>query len=315
MAYEKKAFDEFTLPLSKLEPVGDRKDSHNNRLHEPKNKKALEGPYTRLVYLIPENRSPLEVIRNYQDEIKARGGQVLFECKGEECGGDPNRSSHGGGGDSSLSMFLYPEDRITETTFSAGHCALTEPIKDLRYAAASFADSGVHVAVTAYTIDSPGKYEPCKALNERTIAVIDIVEAKGREQKMVTVSSGEMAQAIAGGGRVALYGIYFDFNKAGVKPESDPTLSEIAKLLKGRAAMKLLVVGHTDNVGSFSSNKDLSERRAAAVVAALASRFGVGRDRLTPFGVSFASPVASNASEEGRARNRRVELVENSAAR
>jgi outer membrane protein OmpA-like peptidoglycan-associated protein len=74
--------------------------------------------------------------------------------------------------------------------------------------------------------------------------------------------------------------------------------------------MKLLVVGHTDNVGTFAFNTDLSQRRAVAVVNALASRFGVARNRLTPFGVSFAAPVASNRTEEGRAKNRRVELVD-----
>jgi OmpA-OmpF porin, OOP family len=89
---------------------------------------------------------------------------------------------------------------------------------------------------------------------------------------------------------------------------------QIAKLLKETPALKLLVVGHTDNIGSFSFNMDLSQRRAAAVVSALATRYAVRRDRLTPVGVSFASPVASNQAEAGRAANRRVELVENSPA-
>ncbi|MGH8728911.1 MAG: DUF4892 domain-containing protein [Burkholderiales bacterium] len=105
VAYEKKAFAEFILPTSRLDPVPDKKDGNNNRLHEPKNKKALEGAYTRLAYLIPQDRSPLEVLRNYQDEIKAKGGKILFECKEAECGGDPKRSSSGGGGDVSLAMY------------------------------------------------------------------------------------------------------------------------------------------------------------------------------------------------------------------
>jgi outer membrane protein OmpA-like peptidoglycan-associated protein len=91
-------------------------------------------------------------------------------------------------------------------------------------------------------------------------------------------------------------------------------LEQIAKLLKETPALKLLVVGHTDNIGSFSFNMDLSQRRAAAVVSALATRYAVRRDRLTPVGVSFVSPVASNQAEAGRAANRRVELVENSPA-
>ncbi len=90
---------------------------------------------------------------------------------------------------------------------------------------------------------------------------------------MVTVDAGEMARGHHATGRVALYGIYFDFNKADVKPESDTTLAEIAKLLKTSPAMSLLVVGHTDNVGSFDFNLDLSQRRAAAVVDALTGRF------------------------------------------
>ena len=71
VAYEKKAFAEFSLPISRLEPVLSKTDGKNNRLHEPRSKKALEGAYTRIVYLIPPDRSPLEVVRNYQDEIKS----------------------------------------------------------------------------------------------------------------------------------------------------------------------------------------------------------------------------------------------------
>jgi outer membrane protein OmpA-like peptidoglycan-associated protein len=309
--YEHKSFAELTLPLSRLEPVPGRKGRQNNRVHEPKNKKALEGTYTRLVYLAPPNRSPLEVFRNYQDELRAKGGKMLFECKAGECGGDPNRSIGGGGGDMSLAMYLYPAERITDPDGSTGYCAVADRITDQRYMVAELPDSGAHVSVLTYTIRAPGQHDACKALNDRTIAIVDIVEAKAREQKMVTVQAGEMAKAIAGEGRIALYGIYFDFNKAELKPESDPTLEQMAKLLRDTPQLKLLVVGHTDNVGTFPFNTELSQRRAAAVVSALTTRFGISKDRLTPVGVSFASPVSSNRTEDGRARNRRVELVEN----
>ncbi|HEX9802440.1 MAG TPA: OmpA family protein, partial [Gammaproteobacteria bacterium] len=111
-------------------------------------------------------------------------------------------------------------------------------------------------------------------------------------------------------GSVALYGILFDSDRATLRQESRPTLDEIAKLLKGEPKLKLLVVGHTDNVGSFTYNMDLSRQRAEAVAAELTHRYGIAASRLHPVGISFASPVASNRSEEGRARNRRVELVE-----
>lgn len=310
VAYEQKAFAELTVPTSPLLPVLDKRTRQNNQVFEPKTKKALEGAYTRLVYLVPENRSPLEVLRNYQDEITGGGGKVLFTCKGEECGGNPERSSGGGGGEMSLAMFLYPADRVTEPFGSNGDCAQTESITDQRYLIAEIPDAGAHVSVLTYTLVAPDRTDVCLAFNARTLAVVDIIVAKARETRMVTVAAGEMATSIASTGRIALYGIQFDFNKAEVKPESDPTLTQIAQLLKTTAGMKLLVVGHTDNVGGFAFNTDLSQRRAAAVVAALSTRFGIGKDRLTPVGVSFASPVASNQTEEGRGRNRRVELVE-----
>jgi OmpA-OmpF porin, OOP family len=308
---ERKSFAELTLPLSRLEEVPGKKTGNNNRAHEPKNKKDLEGAYTRLVYLIPADRSPLEVLRNYQDEVRAKGGKILFECKGAECGGDAERSSGGGGGDSSLAMYLYPAERITEARGSNGYCAMAEHITDQRYSAAEIPSAGAHVSVLAYTIVAPDRHDSCLGFNGRTVAVVDILEAKAREQKMVAVKASEMASAIAGTGKVALYGIYFDFNKTDIKPESDPTLEEIGKFLKGAPSMRVLVVGHTDNVGTFAFNTDLSQRRAAAVVKALVSRFGIAGDRLTPFGVSFAAPVASNRTDDGRAKNRRVELVEN----
>jgi outer membrane protein OmpA-like peptidoglycan-associated protein len=81
-------------------------------------------------------------------------------------------------------------------------------------------------------------------------------------------------------------------------------------LLKSDPKLKLLVVGHTDNVGGFTSNMALSEHRAAAVVNELVTKYQIAQSRLTPVGVSFASPVATNKTEEGRAKNRRVQLVE-----
>lgn len=143
------------------------------------------------------------------------------------------------------------------------------------------------------------------------MAVVDVMELKAMAQKMVTVKAAEMAQAINTQGRVALYGLYFDTAKAEVKPESKDTLEQIAQLLKTTPKLKLLVVGHTDNVGEFSGNMDLSRRRAESVIQALVHQYKVDRKRLSPVGVSFASPVASNDTEDGKAKNRRVELVPN----
>lgn len=307
VAHDGKSFDEFSLPTGPLKP-GDpnRRDQHNNQWYAAETTLELEGRTTRLVYVLPEGRSPLEVVRNYQDEVEALGGKVLFTCKREECGGAPERSSSGGGGEMSLAMVLYPEERITDPAFSNGNCAMTARIKDQRYLAAELPDQQAHVSVLAYTVMSD-LY--CKAFNGRTIAIVDFVEAKAREQKMVKVDAAEMARTIAATGRIALYGILFDVDKATVKPDSAPALTEIAALLKSNPDLKLLVVGHTDTAGAFDYNRQLSQRRADAVVATLVRDYKADKARLLPVGVSFAAPVATNESEEGRAQNRRVELV------
>ena len=136
VAYEHKSFGELTLPLSRLEEVPGKKTQQNNRFHEPKNKKALEGAYTRIAYLIPADRSPLEVLRNYQDDVKSKGGQILYECKAAECGADPSRSSGGGGGDMSLAMYFFAPERVIDPHGSNGFCALAEKITDQRYTVA-----------------------------------------------------------------------------------------------------------------------------------------------------------------------------------
>ena len=109
--------------------------------------------------------------------------------------------------------------------------------------------------------------------------------------------------------RVLLYGIYFDNDLADLKPQSKPTLDEVGKLMTGDPALKLKVVGHTDNLGTAEHNLDLSTRRAQAVTGALVHDYNIATERLTPIGAGATQPVASNDTEEGRAKNRRVELV------
>ena len=127
---------------------------------------------------------------------------------------------------------------------------------------------------------------------------------------MVTIDANAMAREIDQTGRVALYGLYFDTAKATIKPESKPTLEEIAKLMQAQPELRVVVVGHTDNQGKLDYNMDLSQQRARAVIQALTQEHGIAAERLQDWGVGYLSPVASNRSEEGRAKNRRVELVE-----
>src|SRR4029453_7794640 len=141
------------------------------------------------------------------------------------------------------------------------------------------------------------------------VSLLDVIDAVPIETGMGTIDAAAMAKDISRTGHVALYGIYFDTDKADPKSESQPTLQEIAKLLKQDAAMQHYIVGHTDNVGAFDYNIGLSERRAAAVVKELTAKHGIAAARLKAAGVGMLSPVAPNDGEEGRAKNRRVELV------
>ncbi len=136
-----------------------------------------------------------------------------------------------------------------------------------------------------------------------------IVEKEAMKQEVVA-DAKFMAEGISSTGHVAIYGIYFDFNKSDVKPESEPALSEIAKLLTGTPNLKVFIVGHTDNVGGVDYNMKLSQARADAVVKALTTKYKVNPQSLKAYGVGQLAPVAPNKSEEGRAKNRRVELVE-----
>ncbi len=138
---------------------------------------------------------------------------------------------------------------------------------------------------------------------------LTIVEKKAMTQEVVA-DAKSLAQDISSTGHVSVYGIHFDFNKAEVRSVSDPTLKEIAELLQNDPKLKLYVVGHTDNVGKINYNMELSQARAEAVVKKLVSKYGVASNRLKAYGVGPLAPVASNKTEDGRAKNRRVELVE-----
>lgn len=109
--------------------------------------------------------------------------------------------------------------------------------------------------------------------------------------------------------RAITYGIYFDFNKDTIKPESDPVLKQIVQAMKDHPDWKLTVNGHTDNIGGDAYNLDLSKRRAAAVKQALVTRFHIAPDRLSTNGYGEAGAIDTNETLEGRARNRRVELT------
>ncbi|HYD52666.1 MAG TPA: OmpA family protein [Gemmatimonadaceae bacterium] len=125
----------------------------------------------------------------------------------------------------------------------------------------------------------------------------------------VMAGGKKLYEALAESGRVATQGILFDTGSDRIRPESTPTLKEIARMLEEHADLELLIEGHTDDVGQAAANQTLSEQRAVAVKAALVESFGVSADRLTAAGFGASKPAGKNDTAEGRQMNRRVELV------
>lgn len=134
-----------------------------------------------------------------------------------------------------------------------------------------------------------------------------VITTKEMKQEM-TADSSALGEEINKTGRVAVYGIHFDTGKATIQPDSEDTLQSIVKLMQGTPSLKLRIEGYTDNAGNASANQVLSDKRAQSVVAWL-SAHGVDKSRLAAKGFGQNNPVADNNTDDGRAKNRRVELV------
>ncbi|MEP0141459.1 DUF1214 domain-containing protein [Tateyamaria sp.] len=138
---------------------------------------------------------------------------------------------------------------------------------------------------------------------------IELVEYASSEASANAETAEDITLRITVDGRVAVYGVQFDTGSTSILPGSEETLAAIADMMAQLPDLKIAVVGHTDNVGGYDSNLDLSKQRADAVVADLVNTYGIDNARLFAAGASFLAPIASNKTEEGRALNRRVELV------
>lgn len=275
--YEAKDFDELVLGLG-----GFAWQDREQRFVWSKSER-YEGKITRITYVAPKGASTLAIIRSYEEALRTKGFELLF------AGGDrENLGKYQG--------WYARTNRDPE-----GRRQYLIGDKATRYLATRLrrAEGDVYASVFAA--------EGNVSISGFPTIQVDVVEVKALEGGLVRAEA--MAEQLAKTGRVAVYTIYFDPDKAEVKPESEPTLAEIARLLRQNPALRLWVVGHTDSVGALAHNMDLSQRRADAVVRALAARKGVEPARLQAAGVGPLAPVAPNGTDDGRARNRRVELV------
>lgn len=268
-----------------------------------KNPRKLEGKVSHFYYFSPEGRAPLEILRNYQGALTKAGFKPVLECANEGgCGSNFFAVIWGDkGGNGS---WLFESNSLSSTMTNRYGM-------DTRYYVAQL-EQPTGLATVVLQIGNIDKSWDSffKITPGRSLISLSVIESSKMDTGMVTVDAKAMSNSIKDTGKVVLYNIYFDTNSATLKPESDPALEEIKKLLALNPSQKLLVVGHTDNQGTVEFNADLSKRRATAVVDALVKRFAIPATRLAAHGVGRLSPVAANTSEEGRAKNRRVELVE-----
>jgi OOP family OmpA-OmpF porin len=236
-----------------------------------------EGRVTRIAYKTGAGPSILEVARNFEMQLEKAGFTTLLSCTTDDCGGIPFTEA----------LDVLPIPQMWVDGF------------DYRYWAGRKAGEGGAETYASVLVSKN---------NDEIYGQLVVTEVGAVENKMIDAAA--MAKGLGQAGHIALYGIYFDTDKAVIKPESAPTLAEIAKLMAAQPKLHVFIVGHTDNQGTYDYNMDLSRRRAAAVAAALAKSYGVAGSRMQTAGVGFLAPVASNATEEGRALNRRVELVQ-----
>jgi OOP family OmpA-OmpF porin len=242
---------------------------------KPADARRLEGRITRIAYRTNPGPSILEVSRNFETQLTKAGFETLLTCDTDACGGIPFTEA--------IDALPIPQMWLDGFNY--------------HYFAGRKADGGRETYASVVVSEN----------NKEIYAQLIVAELGAIENKMVDAAA--MAKGLGDTGHIALYGIYFDTDKAVIKSESRPTLEQIAKLLAGQPQLNVFIVGHTDSQGTFDYNLDLSRRRAEAIAQELVKSYRIAQPRLRTAGVGLLAPIGSNATEAGRALNRRVELV------
>ncbi|MBB1061841.1 OmpA family protein [Marilutibacter spongiae] len=236
----------------------------------------LEGRLTYVRYRNPAGRSTLEILRHYREALVAQGFRLDWECASRKACGS--------------------------TGFHDGRSYSWKDINGLNPGIA-----GDTRYFTGRTSHENGFAYVSISINPQ-VTDLQVLETPAVQAKGGGVTADSLASGLAKDGKVTLDGIHFDTGRATLRSESGPALDAAARLMREQPALRLAVVGHTDSSGDPAANLQLSRQRAGTVLAALVSR-GVPAARLSASGRGSGMPVASNATEAGRALNRRVELV------
>ncbi len=230
----------------------------------------VEGQVTYIHYEKPTTVSALQIFRNYQASLSKSGFKELFVC---------NRPCT----EANLSSF---EELLKARGLYLNHST------DNQYIAAQ--KGNVYVSMF---------------VNDGGVWQFIIEQGQMDTGKIKVTGNSPIANALSQAGRVDVYGLTFDTGKSTLKPSSKATLTELSQILNDNPQLKLDVIGHTDNVGNAESNLKLSQDRSDAVIAALASDYGINPTRFNPIGKGQSQPIDSNDTEKGKATNRRVEFV------
>jgi len=240
--------------------------------------KRIEGNIHHRFCYAPADRSIKEIITNYEEAIKSKGGKILVSSSGKEFYKEfsKKRPDHGLTNYEWIQFGLYNNYYLSAIVSG---------------------DKTDH-----YVLILPAQVE------KKLVYSLVIIETTAMEKGFVTADN--INDDMLSKGHIAIYGIHFETGQSVIKLKSKETLNTIANYLNNNTEKTFYIVGHTDNVGDFTENKVLSDDRAKSVMNELINTYSVKADQLKAYGVSSLSPVASNSTDEGKAKNRRVEIVE-----
>ncbi|VAW44776.1 hypothetical protein MNBD_GAMMA03-420 [hydrothermal vent metagenome] len=265
---------------------------------DKKTKKAetikLEGKITNISYVANKKHlevSLLQLYKNYEKALKKLNAKFIFTCRNESC-------FQGDGFGNGTSVGLWVNKIIN--LYKGVHTSIKKEFGILTATIPTSGTEKIHIMVVV----------SLEHINGYRNILISIVEPEILDTDKVGIGSpNEMQQAIAAQGKVVLEGIYFDHDKASIKPESAKTLEIIASYLQAKSDVRFYVVGHTDSSGSYEYNYRLSKNRAQAVLDTLVETHNIDPTKLKAVGIGPVSPATSNDNNAGQATNRRVELV------
>ncbi|WP_299311789.1 OmpA family protein [uncultured Halomonas sp.] len=258
----------------------------------------VEGAWRQMEYTVDGlELSLLRLYRGYVQHFESSGFEVIFSGIGEE---------------------LSIRDGFTFISYQSGFLSRTPSTapESNAYFLVRSPDEQTVIAVSFFSRQNARRMM-VNAVEIEEMAPLDLFSPTPEPEQepepevvMVPQKVEELETGLVQDGRVIVNAILFEFDRAEILPESAQALETVTDLLRARPELKLLVVGHTDVVGSFDYNLRLSVERAQAVVGWLGSRGGIDASRLRAAGAGPMSPITTNRTESGRAQNRRVELVE-----